>query len=153
MIEQIQNYRRLHNRIATAGQPTELQLCTIKAAGFERIINLLPLDSPYALKNEAALVRSLGLEYVHIPVSFAEPTVKDFKLFCQMMKQHREQRLFIHCAMNRRVSVFIFLYQTIKEQIPSHAARTTMEITWKPNTVWQNFIVEVQQHFAEGRHD
>ena len=153
MIEPILNYHRLSNRIVTAGQPTELQLCTIKAAGFQRVINLLPSDSPYALKNEVQLVRALGLEYDHIPVSFSEPKVEDFKLFCRVMQQHRAQKLFIHCAMNQRVSVFMFLYQTIKEQVSDPKAQATMEVIWTPNTVWQNFITKVQKHLRGYRHD
>ena len=41
-IEDIYNYRRISDRIATSGQPTEQQFGLIKQAGFTSVLNLAP---------------------------------------------------------------------------------------------------------------
>ena len=67
--------------MATAGQPTEDELAAVKAAGFEAVVNLLPTSSPYALPEEGRIISGLGLDYVHIPVEWENPTAADAERF------------------------------------------------------------------------
>ena len=71
----IYNFRQASPDLASSGQPREHQLAAIAAAGYNVIINLALHDDPrYSLADEAASVRALSLEYVHIPVQFNAPT-------------------------------------------------------------------------------
>lgn len=139
-IEEIRGFAALSEKLATAGQPSEKQIQEIAAQGFEVVINLGLLDPRYCLKDEAALVRSLGLEYRHIPVDFKEPKSSDLELFFEAMEASKGKKLFVHCAANYRVSSFISLYGQARlgwslDQAKKHIARL-----WEPDEVWAGFI-------------
>jgi len=110
----IRDYRKLSERIATSGQPTQEELAAVARAGYEVVINLDVSDSSYALEDEGGLVRSLGLEYVHIPVVWEQPTKADLECFFEIMEARQDKTLYVHCAANRRVSVFMALYRILR---------------------------------------
>ncbi len=141
VLTDIYNYQPVNDRLATAGQPTEAQLVAIAQAGFEVVINLaLHTDPRYSLPDEPGLVRSLGLEYVHIPVQFDNPQESDLLAFFAAMDRHSQQKRWVHCAANKRVSAFVGLYQTIQQQQPPEQAFQLMRQIWQPNPVWAGFI-------------
>jgi uncharacterized protein (TIGR01244 family) len=115
IVSGIRDYRKLSERIATAGQPTQEELAAVARAGYEVVINLDVSDSSYALEDEGRLVRSLGLEYVHIPVVWEQPTKADLERFFEIMEARQDKTLFVHCAANRRVSVFMALYRIMPQ--------------------------------------
>ena len=147
MLEQIRNFYRISDTIATSGQPTAAEFKLIKKSGFEAVINLALPDSPHAIKNEASIVKKEVMEYLHIPVDFKSPKSTDLKLFFDLMEKYRDKKLFIHCALNMRVSVFIFLYKTIKQQWPVQNAIQDLQAVWTPDEIWQEFIdSSLKQH-------
>jgi protein tyrosine phosphatase (PTP) superfamily phosphohydrolase (DUF442 family) len=68
----------LDDRITTSGQPTENQLADIRALGIRHVVNLALHTHEKALRDEAASVSRLGMEYIQIPVDFQHPTERDF---------------------------------------------------------------------------
>ena len=139
-LEQIINFYQIDKNIATAGQPKAGQFKEICAEGFEVIFNLALSDSPNAIEDENEIIRKLNMQYVHIPVDFRSPSLEDLKLFFKHMEKHENKKIFVHCAMNWRVSAFMFLYHTIKVRIPIADARQHIDAVWQPDPVWQNFI-------------
>jgi protein tyrosine phosphatase (PTP) superfamily phosphohydrolase (DUF442 family) len=139
-LENIFNFRQLSRSIATAGQPTALQLASVKAAGYRSIVNLAPGTHENALPNEREIVESLGMEYIHIPVMFDRPTIEDFDRFCDVMRSSQDRSIFIHCAANLRVSSFIYLYRRIYEDVEGETAQIELAKIWTPNPIWQEFI-------------
>jgi protein tyrosine phosphatase (PTP) superfamily phosphohydrolase (DUF442 family) len=87
-----------------------------------------------------AFVTSLGLAYVHIPVQFAAPAEADLNAFFAAMDAHREDKLWVHCAANIRVSAFLGLYRVIKRGWEVGPAFELMHGLWQPNDVWSTFI-------------
>lgn len=147
MLEQIRNYYRVNDSIATAGQPAAAEFNFIKKANFDLVINLALSDSPHAIKNEESLVNQAGMDYLHIPVDFKAPLLSDLQLFFNAMEKHKDKKLFIHCAMNMRVSAFIFLFKTIKQQWPVQKALLDLHAVWTPDATWQDFInTSLAQH-------
>ncbi len=134
------NFLELSEKIATAGQPTESQLLSVKTAGYRSIINLAPGTHENALPNEQEIVESLGIEYIHIPVKFDRPTIEDFDLFCSTIQLSQDRSIFIHCAANLRVSSFMYLYRRIYQDISEEAAQIELVKIWTPNPIWQEFI-------------
>ncbi len=112
------NFQPVSETVGTAGQPTREQFASIRAAGYEVVVNLAMSDSPNALPNEAELVVKYGMEYVHIPVMFDSPKIRDLESFFETMARHRCSRVFVHCALNWRVSVFVSLYRTLCLGVP-----------------------------------
>ena len=72
-LEAIYNYLPISTQLATSGQPTTNQFSAIQRAGYSIIINLAPANAENALRNEAAVVASLGMDYINIPVNFSNP--------------------------------------------------------------------------------
>ena len=140
----IYNYRRIDDRLSTSGQPSEEELEAAAREGFEVVINLALHDDPrYSLANESGTVKSLGMDYVHIPVQFDRPTDADFQAFCEAMDAHRDKRVLIHCAANKRVTSFLGLYRVLRESWQKDAAFEPMHEIWDPNPTWAAFIDEM----------
>lgn len=151
-IEDIFNYLKISdlsfgeghcNLIGTGGQPTEKQLSLIRNAGYDIVINLALSTSENALPDEKKSVESLGMKYISIPINFNDPKIEEFELFCQKMQENKDRQIFIHCAANLRVSVFMYLYRQLYLNVSQEQAKTDLEKLWIPNKTWQNLIDSV----------
>lgn len=140
-VEQIYNFRRLSEKIGTAGQPTAEQFAAVKAAGYQLVVNLRPCV-PDALPNEQALVEAQGLEYVHIPVIWEQPTLEDFEQFVATMDANAGRPIFVHCAANMRVSAFMYLYRVLKQNVAPEVAEKDLHAIWEPEGVWKAFVAQ-----------
>lgn len=143
-LDAIKHFVSVGDMLATAGQPTELELGEVAASGFDVVVNLGLLDPRYCLADEAAVVRALGLEYHHLPVDFQTPAVADFESFTAVMRAAQGKRAFVHCAANYRVSCFVALYGEAelgwsRAQADAHVARV-----WEPNATWLAFLQAVR---------
>ncbi len=139
-IADILNYRYISDKLATSGQPTAAEFSLIHRAGYQTVLNLVPPTASNALPEEQAIVTSLGMDYLNIPVVWDNPTMEDFTSFCDVMKTHKDRPIFVHCAMNMRVSAFVYLYRHLIEGISESEAYASMIAIWKPNPTWQKFI-------------
>ncbi|MEM1037310.1 MAG: protein tyrosine phosphatase family protein [Pseudomonadota bacterium] len=138
-IERIYNYRNISDRIATSGQPTPAQFELIRDAGFKLVINLAPHGTENALADEAGVLASIDLPYVHIPVDFQAPSEADFEQFCDVMKAHDSKQIWVHCAANMRVSAFVYRYRRDVLGEDEAAAREAMLSIWTPFGAWKAF--------------
>ena len=128
------NYYRYSEHISLSGLPSPEDFQEIKNEGFEIVISLcMPSDS-IRLENEGAILTELGLIYIHIPVDFEAPKLKDYELFESLLDTFKGKKLWIHCAKNYRVSAFMYLYAG------AYHDKTLLEKYWTPNETWQKFI-------------
>jgi uncharacterized protein (TIGR01244 family) len=141
-LDDIYNYRRAEEHIATAGQPTAEQLAAVAAAGCSAVINLGLHEADYALPDERSTVESLGMQYVHIPVAWEHPTPEDLARFSQTLSAFEGQDLFVHCAANVRVTVFVALDRVMRQGWAAERAMATVDSVTLPPT-WQQFISDV----------
>ncbi len=148
-LQTIRHYYRYDATLASAGQPEASQLALLPGA-FDCVINLAQSDSPHALTDEAGTLEALGLPYIHLPVDFKKPLARDIKRFLAMMREHTEQRLFVHCAYNWRASSFVFLHRVINADCDQQQAKADLYAIWQPDATWQAFIeTTLQQHDVE----
>lgn len=140
MINDIFNFRRINDRLATGGQPVAAQFQSIRDAGCEVIINLALPTSDNALPDEGRIVTALGMSYLHIPVDFKQPTAQDYRAFSRAMDAFSDRPIFVHCAANMRVSAFIFLYRILRHGISPVEAERDLRAIWQPDEVWSRFI-------------
>jgi protein tyrosine phosphatase (PTP) superfamily phosphohydrolase (DUF442 family) len=138
----IKNFRAIGERLGTAGQPTESQFQAVREAGYEAVINLAVPTSQNALAHEGSIVAGLGMAYVHIPVNFKAPTIQDFQIFCRALEVFGERPVFVHCALNMRVSAFVFLYRVLRQGVAPSDAERDLRAIWEPDPVWSRFIAE-----------
>lgn len=148
--ETIYNYRKVNDRLITAGHPTADQLQAAAAEGFTTVINLAAYDSvpPF---NEAGLLRALGLRYHHIPVAWHNPTAADFAQFVQTVEQlGATDKTLIHCAANFRVTAFYALYALKKLGWSEAQAEQFRATIWRGSNypVWEAFIVALKAEMA-----
>lgn len=141
-IDSIYNYLPISQNLATSGQPTEAQLQSIAASGYKHIINLAPHNAENALDDEAAVVGVLGLDYIHIPVDFKRPTDADFNQFKTALDSTSNDKVWVHCAANMRVSAFIYRYRREVLNEDATAAQLDLYKIWRPFGVWQEFLNE-----------
>ena len=126
--------------LGTAGQPSAEQFLVVRGSGYQTVINLLPEDSKYALADERAVVEAQGLRYHHLPVAWEAPTAADFERFCALMQDEAGRRVFVHCAANKRVSAFVYLYRVLRLGVPKSEAARDLARLWEPDRVWSKFI-------------
>ena len=139
-LQSIFNYLPISSQLSTSGQPTAEQLRTIAKNGFKLIINLAPHGAENALNNEADIVTSLGMQYIHIPVDFDNPQQQDFEQFTSAMATCGDNKTWVHCAANMRVSCFIYFYRTSILKDDKEQAEIDLNKIWQPFGVWKDFI-------------
>ena len=140
VLEEIYNFRWRTPDLATGGQPLEVELRAVAAAQFEVVINLALLDAEYSLADEPGLVRALGMTFFHIPVIWESPTPENSQQFFKLMRQIEGRRVFLHCAANMRVSVFLALYRMLQLGWTYTDAMAQVTDVWEPDAVWLAFI-------------
>ena len=140
----IHNCRAVDDNLCTSGQPTVAQLAGIASAGYKTIINLGLHDDPrYSLPDEPGSVRSLGLTYIHIPVQFAAPAEADLLAFFAAMEAHRDEKVWVHCGANFRVTAFLGLFRVVRQGWEVERAFALMRGVWQPDEVWSSFIADM----------
>lgn len=144
MLEAIYNYRQVTPRLATSGQPDEQELAAIAAAGYTVVINLaLHHNARSSVADEAASVVALGMTYIHIPVPFDAPGDTDLTAFFAAMDEHADAKVWVHCAANKRVSVFLGLYRHLHRGEPADEAFALQRDIWEPDPVWSAFLARM----------
>ncbi len=147
-VEQIINFSRIDERLATSGQPEQDELAWIAESGFQQVINLALHDAEYALADEAGSIAGLGMAYHHIPVPWQRPGDEQLDRFFSLMDDNSTQRLFIHCAANRRVSVFLALYFMARQHWDATRAMDHIHSIWTPDDVWLLFLNQQMQRLG-----
>lgn len=140
-LEAIPHYLRLSDRIGTAGQPSTEQFAAIQKAGYDVVVNLRPPAD--TLPDECALVEGNGMAYVSIPVIWNAPTIENVERLFAVMQANEDRRVFVHCAMNMRVSAFMYLYRIVKQNVAPEVAVQDLHRIWEPNPTWQHLIEQV----------
>jgi protein tyrosine phosphatase (PTP) superfamily phosphohydrolase (DUF442 family) len=141
-VRDILNFVQLTPRIGTSGQPTGDQLKDIADAGYQAVINLALPTSDNALADESAQVTRLRLAYFQIPVLFDAPRVDELRTFVGLMRVLEDRPVWVHCAMNLRVSAFLYHYLRHDLGLPEEQARSPVLARWEPrmDDVWRAFL-------------
>ena len=146
-VSDISNYREYSPQFSSSGQPTAKQLKAVSEEGFKRVIYLAFSDNHTAIETEDRVVKKLGMDYVHIPVDFENPTLENFEDFAAVINRDKQKRTLLHCQINLRASAFSFLYRVIYAGVPMAEAKEDLDAIWVPDKVWYRFIVNVlNQH-------
>ena len=139
-MERIRNFVQLTENFGTAGQPTTEQFSIIAEKGYQHVVNLGMPDHADAIANEGELVSALGMNYIHIPVPFLNPTREHVRLFCNVLSQIKHDKVFVHCIMNYRVSAFMYHYLSKMENQVEDRSRSPIFKTWKMEPEWEEVM-------------
>lgn len=136
----ILNYIKINDNISTSGQPSKEEFEIILKHDFDVVINLALSTATNALDNEDKIVSQLGMSYIHIPVDFENPKKDDLKLFLTLLSSLEGKKVFVHCALNYRVSAFMYVYHKYFLQTPFDNINLTMMEEWSPSEAWQELM-------------
>lgn len=139
-VSRILNHVQVDGRIATSGALSEQAVADIAQAQYRRIIDLLPADNRFALAGERAIVEGHGLSYQHIPIDFGAPKRADFDAFVRAMHSAADDKVWVHCAANFRVTAFMALYGRHHLGWSTERARDLIAEVWQPDATWQAFL-------------
>ncbi|WP_156119793.1 protein tyrosine phosphatase family protein [Leptolyngbya sp. KIOST-1] len=139
-VSDIRNYLAISPTLATAGQPSPEQFEALAQAGYLVVVNLALSTSDNAIPHEAELVKSLSMTHFHIPVVWEAPTLTDLEIFFKVMERNRDAKTLVHCALNMRVSAFVYLYRVLRQGVDEPVALADLHRIWRPNPTWQAFI-------------
>ena len=147
-MENIINFYQITENIGTGGQPTIGELAKIAEANYSVVVNLAMHDSDNAISEEGDIVSSLGMKYIHIPVPFEAPTSNHLKKFFNVMDSFEDKKVFVHCAVNARVSAFMHQYLTLKKGVSSEQATSPLLNQWLPtmDSNWKSIMeLEIEE--------
>jgi protein tyrosine phosphatase (PTP) superfamily phosphohydrolase (DUF442 family) len=136
----ILNYIKINELISTSGQPTPEQFKQIAQEGFDVVINLALHNASNAIENEDIVVTDLNMAYFHIPVNFENPKASDLKLFVNTLQALGANKVWVHCALNYRVSAFMYVYHKYVLKTPFDDIDLSMFEQWGPDSKWQELI-------------
>lgn len=150
--DEIFNYKKVNEQLSTAGQPTEEQLRAAAAEGFQAVINLATDMPGFSLPDEAGLVHSLGMEYVHIPVDWQNPTLADFEAFDAALIRLGDAKVLVHCQANFRVTAFYGLYAMNRLGWSEAEAEAFRASIWQGSDypTWEQFILDARKRITSG---
>ena len=136
----ILNYIKINKQISTAGQPTKEQFETIAKEGFDVVINLA-MHNKGALKKEDKIVSKNGMLYFHLPITWKKPELDRLELFIRLLEmlEKGNKKVFVHCIMNYRASVFIHVY---KRRVGKEESVFMAPDGYTPNKVWKMLLYE-----------
>ena len=147
-LDSICNFRRLSPLLTTAGQPTEPQLRLVAGSGTEVVVKLGLTGTDHALADERGTVAVLGVSDVHIPVRWGAPSDSDLEELFGALRHHQGKRVFVHCAKNMRVSVFMAPYRVLEQGWTPAAALASVRSVWEPNAVWHAYFWRQLQRYG-----
>ena len=142
-LNSILNYRQYTPLFSSAGQPSREQFSILKEQGYDRVIYIAFSNGRTAIPDEDQIVKDLGMDYLHIPVDFNNPTVRDFNAFADAMQREPDSKTILHCQVNARATAFSLLYRVVYQGVPLAQAKADMNTVWQPNEVWRDFIFDV----------
>jgi len=151
-LSDISNYREYSSTFASSGQPTKDQLQLLKDDGFERIVYIAFSNSGNAFADEDVVVKELGMDYIHIPVIWDQPSAADFYSFAGAMQREPDRKTLLHCQVNYRASAFSFLYRVLYQDVAVVDAKSAMNTVWQPDETWRKLIFEILEDNGKSPH-
>jgi uncharacterized protein (TIGR01244 family) len=103
----------ISKRITAGSQPESREdIEQLVKKGFKTIVNLSKageIDQVFKPDEEQEIVESLGLDYVHLPVSLSNVKDQDILNFCELVAETKG-RVFVHCRIGQRAEPFSLIF-------------------------------------------
>jgi len=141
---QIPAFLEISPDVWTSGQPAPEDFPLLARNGVEVVINLAAPGSTGFDADEMRRVLEAGMQYVALPVVWTAPKLGDYTLFEAVLRACGGRRVLIHCAKNRRVSAFLFLFR-VRYGEDEAVALSDLEKIWRPDPIWSAFLAEILQ--------
>lgn len=140
-----ENHHQVFDWLWTSGQLSEQDIAELPGLGIRSVMNLALPTAANALRGEAEFVTGAGMNYFQIPVPWEKPELHHLGLFFSLIDALRGERTWVHCAMNKRVSAFVYLYRRLCLDETEAVASFPLRAVWEPNEIWGSFIASALQ--------
>lgn len=131
----------IDSRWVSAGQPTRAGLLRLKSLGFERVLYLAPFSVGDAIAEEPSLVRAQGLRFDHVPIPWAAPDLSHVDaVFAVLDDWPASGKGLVHCQVNMRASVLVFLHRVLVRGHDPEQAWTAVSKVWTPEGRWRALV-------------
>ena len=123
----IPNAGKITELLYRGAQPKGAGLAELKMLGINTIVDLRAED-PEKVAWERQHAESLGMRFVHIPVSgWSPPSNEQIIQFLSLLRSEPGHKIFVHCRFgDDRTSVFIATYRMAFEKWPAEQALKEM---------------------------
>jgi protein tyrosine phosphatase (PTP) superfamily phosphohydrolase (DUF442 family) len=115
-------------------------LRALSQLGFTAVVYLAPSTVPDAVQDEPALLQAQGIEFVHEPIPFGQPTEAHFIKVSEHLTRFKAKRTLVHCQVNMRASSMVFLHRVIALGEPPAAAYEAVSKVWSPHGPWMALL-------------
>jgi tyrosine-protein phosphatase SIW14 len=146
-IPAIPNSGRINDHLFRGAQPKSQGLAELKKLGITTVVDLR-LENPSKILWERQQVESLGMRFVHIPVSGWDPPTNEQVLqFLSLFRDDPSQKIFVHCHFGEdRTGVFVATYRMAVEKWPTDQALKEMYY-FGFNGVWHPSMISFVRDF------
>ena len=101
----ISTFAQIETTIACGGSTKPEAIQELKKMGFKSVINLrLASEEGALVEEEGAVVKSVGLNYVHLPFNMQTPDPKLIDNFIAAVTLPANQPAYVHCAAGGRAA-------------------------------------------------
>ena len=136
----ITNYTKV---VACGGATETSALKGLKEDGFKTIINLRQPTEPGAnIEQNMAEAKSLGLNYVNIPVNGQAPDPKAVDQFLATIAKKENQPAFIHCGSASRVGALWLVKRVLQDAWPVEKATEEAKLIGLRSAPLEKFALE-----------
>jgi uncharacterized protein (TIGR01244 family) len=134
--------------VACGGATSPEALEELKRRGFRSVLNLREASEPNAhVEEEGTRARELGLRYLHIPFSGANPTVEPVDRFLAALDDPANLPVYIHCGTANRVGAMWYVKRVVRDGWPADKALAEAEAIGLRSPVLRAFA----EHYVESR--
>ena len=112
----IVNFTKVDAVVACGGATETTALDGLAKDGFKAVINLRLATEPNAnIELNAAHAKSLGLNYIHLPLNGAQPDPKVFDQFLAEVANKANQPVYVHCGSASRVGAVWMVKRVLQD--------------------------------------
>src|SRR6266481_1478970 len=123
----VPNSGKINDHLYLGAQPQDPGPVELKKLGFTTIVDLRGEDQQ-KINWEEKRAESLGIRFVHIPVSgWSPPTNEQVVQFLRIFRDSPQEKVFVHCRYgDDRTGVFVAIYRMALEKLPPEQALKEM---------------------------
>lgn len=149
----VPNSGKINDHLYRGAQPRDPGLLELKKIGITTIVDLRGED-PAKIAWEQKTSESLGIRFVHIPVSgWSPPTNEQVAQFLSIFRDKPEEKVFVHCRFgDDRTGVFVATYRMAFEKLPPDQALKEM-YHFGFNGFWHPSMISFVRDFPSRLHN
>jgi protein tyrosine phosphatase (PTP) superfamily phosphohydrolase (DUF442 family) len=137
---EIMNFYQYNEMLASGAQPTPEQIEKLKINGFEVVFNISPSSAKNALKEEALIVETNRMDYIHFPVDCSNLRPLHYSTFKGIMNGIQAKKVFVHCGGNIKSANLIHMYHVLEMGIDESESYKTLLKIQNPETKWFQYF-------------